>query len=177
MAYTEQDRYNAVAAWLETGTFRGAAERVGISHNTIYGWYRDHRAEWDSIANHIRELFEEEYRAKWRDLIMRGATEALERLENGDAVLDRSGEIKRVPIKGKDAATIAAIAADKMRLSLGLPTSISARTTESTHQDKLEALRQAARDKAIADGQIAEIKPEMGRAESAVPNDKQAAAA
>ena len=78
------------------------------------------------------------------DRIIIEAFEAtIDRLEHGDVILHR-GEPIRVPVKGKDAAIIGAIAFDRLRSLRNQPTSVKG-DGESMDQ-LLERFRQIARE-------------------------------
>jgi hypothetical protein len=67
-------------------------------------------------------------------------------------VRDKEGEYTmiRVPVEAKDAIVIAGIAADKLRVSLGLPNRITGRVQDNDRLEelrKLAAASRAARDK------------------------------
>jgi hypothetical protein len=75
--------------------------------------------------------FGESIKSKLAAIIDESADQALDRLKHGDVVRDsRTGDLVRVPIKGKDAAIIGAVSFDKLRLAEHQPTSIVAKTND-----------------------------------------------
>jgi hypothetical protein len=73
--------------------------------------------------------FGESIKSKLAAIIDESADQALDRLKHGDVVRDnRTGDLVRVPIKGKDAAIIGAVSFDKLRLAENQPTSIVAKS-------------------------------------------------
>lgn len=157
--YTEEDREIAVVAWVDRGSYRKAEEATGIPYPTIAGWHKQYPEWWERKAEEHRQLKEPEQQALLMEMRTSAAREVLERLEHGDMRLTAKGELKRVPVTAKDAATIYGICTDKYRVSLGQPTSIQGKA-EQTTGDKLTALKQMARDKAIESGDVAELRRE-----------------
>ncbi|MBT5219892.1 MAG: hypothetical protein HOM16_10485 [Woeseia sp.] len=69
--------------------------------------------------------FGERIKFKFAEIIDESADQTLDRLRNGDVVRDaKTGELVRVPIKGRDVAIVGAVAFDKHRLILNRPTTI-----------------------------------------------------
>ena len=85
----------------------------------------------------------------------------MERLENGDEHVNSKGEKTRVKVKAQPLAVILGITSEKRALSLGLPTSIAGKPHGD--KDRLAELKRigdnAARDRAIKEGDVAELKP------------------
>ena len=83
--------------------------------------------------------FGESIESKLASIIDAAADQALDRHQKGDVVGDnRTGDLVRVPIRGKDAAIVGAVAFDKLRLAESQPTSIV------RHEDGKEELRRLA---------------------------------
>ena len=78
--------------------------------------------------------------------------ETLDRLEHGDVVLTRDGDERRVKMKGKDAATIAAISTDKRQILLNQPTSIRGESQGmEALAEQFKALAQRMDEKVVSD--------------------------
>lgn len=114
-----------------------ACKLTGIPINTVNKWARE---DWYyEVINLIKDRMDYELDATMTAVVHKGAAEALDRLENGDVVLDRNGNQVRKPVSGKDAIMIAAIAYDKRALGRGKPTSIA---ESITTEDRLDRLKQ-----------------------------------
>jgi len=127
--YTTDQKLEACALYAIHGKAKRVSELTGIPENTITHW-KNHSDWWE---HHIVSI-----RAQTRDYTLSRIEKAIEKafdktdeaLELGDVVKvdwDRdTGEEKaiRAPVKGKDAATIAAIMIDKRQILLNQPTSI-----------------------------------------------------
>lgn len=122
--YTALQHYEAVASYLQLGTIQKVSDSLGIPHRTLTAWKATEW--WGLIASEIQEAVETELRGKWQKLVKKAQEEAMDRLERGDEIYDgRTGKMKKVRVKARDAAVIAAMGYDKQRVSLNLPTKIS----------------------------------------------------
>lgn len=155
-----EEREEAVRAYLATGDCAKAAKLTGLPERTIQTWRT--AAWWDEVAARVCQELEEAYRAGWRGCLSGALDVMQDRLEKGNYATDRGrpcyeteadGTFKRdaegrlipirVPVPAKDAIVIAGIAQDKLRLSLGLPTSITKREGD---EDRLSKLRKKAEE-------------------------------
>ena len=89
---------------------------------------------WQDLLQEHAEEIEARVRADFDRVIEKATAETIDRLEHGDVVLGKNGELKRIPVKARDAMTIGAIAYDKRRISLNLPTSISSSGTKQVEE-------------------------------------------
>ncbi len=123
------------------------SDMTGIPASTLRHWHRND-IDFQTMCQEIRVEFGESIKSKLASIIDAAADQALDRLQNGDVVRDnRTGDLVRVPIRGKDAAIVGAVAFDKLRLAESQPTSIV------RHEDGKEELRRLAQQ--IADISIA----------------------
>ena len=122
--YTLEDRYKAAAALVATGNSRAASRESNIPASTIRHW-KYHDENFKLICQEIRTALGDKIKYKYATIIDESADQVLDRLRNGDVVRDtKTGDLVRVPIKGKEAAIIGAIAFDKLRLAGNLHTKI-----------------------------------------------------
>ena len=122
--YTREDRYKAATAMVATGNSMVVSDQTGIPASTIRHWHGNDN-EFQSMCREIWAEFGDEIRSNLAQIIREAGDQALDRLRNGDVVRDtRTGELHRVPIKGKDAAIIGAVAFDKLRIAENQPTKI-----------------------------------------------------
>ena len=163
-SYTEEEKRLAVAAYVVHGTLTGAAKQCGIPRQTIQSWKKDNPTWWEKIAAEVWEQEEEKIRSKYGQIVDLGTDALLDRIENGDTRVSSKGELYKVPVSGRDMTIMVGTFQDKLNVSRGKPTSISA-VASQTISDKLEMLKQAAlkqqkelRQEAIDSGDVVSIK-------------------
>lgn len=124
-------RERAAFLYVQLGSYEAVARELGISSKSTINYWAEgtdaNREEWASWIDRFQTEYDAETMAQLRSVVRQGYSEALDRLQNGDVVLTKDGQ-ERVPMKGKDAAVIASIATDKLRLASGKPTRITATT-------------------------------------------------
>jgi hypothetical protein len=114
------------------------SDQTGIPASTLRHWNRNDE-EFRLMCQELWIEFGEGIKSKLAAIIDESADQALDRLKNGDVVRDsRTGDLVRVPIKGRDAAIVGAVAFDKLRLAESQPTSIV------RYEDTQQNLRQLA---------------------------------
>jgi len=129
--YSLEDRYKAALALTATGNSKAASRESNIPASTIRYWDNNDE-DFRLMCQEIRTEFGEKIKYKFATIIDESADQVLDRLRNGDVVRDtKSGELVRVPIKGKEAAIIGAIAFDKLRLIENQPTKIVKHETQA----------------------------------------------
>ena len=143
-----EDRYKAAAALVATSNSKAASRESGIPASTIRHWTQNDD-DFQMMCQEIRTVFGEKIKIKLAEIIDASADQTLDRIRNGDVIRDpKTGELVRVPIKGRDLAIIGAVAFDKHRLILNQPTSI---TQSSSGLDamvkKFEAIADAYNEK------------------------------
>jgi len=123
--HLREDRYKAAAALVATGNSKAASRESGIPASTIRHWSQNDD-DFQMMCQEIRIEFGEKIKIKLAEIIDKSADQTLDRIRNGDVIRDpKTGELVRVPIKGRDLAIIGAVAFDKHRLILNQPTSIT----------------------------------------------------
>ena len=130
-----ETRVNAAICWLVTGSVEKASEMSEIPPRTIRDWMK--QPWWDDVVDTAKGIKQKELDALWTGLIHKSADALRDRVDNGDSVLDKFGNIKKIPIKGKDLAFITAIAVDKRALARGQATS---RTERISIEEKLSKI-------------------------------------
>lgn len=135
--YTREDRYKAAASLFASSNSIAASRETGIPASTIRHWSLND-IEFQEMCLEIRVEFGETIKYKLAAIVNESADQALDRLENGDVIRDpKTGELVRVPVKGKDAAIIGAVAFDKLRLAESQPTSIVRHENTKEHLERL----------------------------------------
>lgn len=157
--YSDEQRKEAVRCYLVTGECEAATKLCGVPAQTINHW-KLHATWWDEVSLEVCLELEEKYRAGWRGALSGALDIMQDRLAHGNVAVhlgkpvyetNEAGEkvAVRVPIPAKDAIVIGAIAQDKLRLSLGLPSRIVAREADD---DRLSRLRKVAEEDRRARG-------------------------
>lgn len=131
--YTVEQKLQAAMTYLTTGSVWAVHKATGIPKNTISDW-KTRSSWWPDIIAQCKKVKQDELDAMFTEVIHLGIGETRDRIINGDPIYDsKTGEIKRVPMKGKDVATTAAILYDKRAVLRGDPTSIQKKeSTEDT---------------------------------------------
>ncbi len=142
--HTIENRYKAAAALLATGNSKAASRESGIPASTIRHWIHNDD-DFQMICQEIRTEYGEQIKYKFAEIIHESAKETLDRVKNGDVTRDtKTGELVRVPIKGRDLAIIGAVAFDKLRLAENQPTKIvqheSSKDSIKRFTEKFEAI-------------------------------------
>ena len=127
--YSDQDRREAVIQYAIHGSLQKVSDITGIPRTTLIGWKQHESGYWQTLLDEVRQQTEDEIEAFHTRIIKRASEEVLDRLEHGDYKLTKDGDTVRVPVAARDAATIGAISYDKRRLSLGLATNITDRSS------------------------------------------------
>jgi hypothetical protein len=147
--YTDEDKRIIGLHYMMKGSAKGAvkaaqADYPKLAVSTVNNWTK---TEWfQEILGDCEQEYERRVRGKMNAIIEAAQNETLDRLHNGDAVLGKDGEIKRVPMRGKDAMTVGAIAVDKRWLSLGKPTAITNNAGTKHLEDLAKAFEKIAKD-------------------------------
>ncbi len=164
-SYTEEEKRLAVAAYVVHGTFLGASKQCGMPYTTIQGWKKDKPAWWEKIAAEVWEQEEEKIRSKYGRVVDLGTDAQIDRIENGDTRVNSKGKLYKVPVSLRDLTIAVGTMQDKLNISRGKPTSISATASGQSLAEKMEELGQAAlrqqearKQEAIASGDVVSIK-------------------
>ncbi len=100
--YSEAEKREAVAAYVESGTFKGAAKATGIPWRTIQFWKKENPDWWSEVKASVWDLFEKKMQAQMSQVVDIGAKCLLDRLKNGDIKINSEGEEHRVPLSDED---------------------------------------------------------------------------
>ena len=111
---------------------------TGVPRQTIRIWKM--QPWWNDLVKEIQQSEDQELDGKLSKIIDRSLDAVNERLTNGDFILDsKTGTIKRVPVKMRDAHRVTTDLLDKRNLLRGKPTSITERIST---EDVLKNLAQ-----------------------------------
>ena len=120
--YTDQKKVEVVTAYLALGKAPMVEAVTGVPRGTIRTWKM--QPWWKELEADIRAEEDTELDSKLSKIVSTTLDTVVDRLENGDFILDsRSGTVKRVPVKMKDAHKVSVDLIDKRNLLRGKPTS------------------------------------------------------
>jgi hypothetical protein len=145
--YGAQERILVVAAYLIHGSVTKASETTGIPKTTIRDW--QNTEWWAPLSDEVRAEKENEFRAGFTRIIESALGQIEDRLTHGDVKLVKTKdgyEQRRVPVSARDATLVEAINYDKLRLSLNMPTSITAASTQKSVTQLSDEFRKIARE-------------------------------
>ena len=132
---SDTKRIEVATLFAVLGNLKKVAAISGISESTIRGWRKE---EWfKKLLAEIRDENDEKIDAKFTEIIDKTLDLVQERLENGDYVVTKNGDLVRKPVGIRDLSLTAAINFDKRQLVRGKPTS---RTETVTNQEQLTKL-------------------------------------
>lgn len=136
--YTDKERIEAVALYAATGSYPRVAELTGISAPTLRGWGKE---EWfHTLLEEIRAENDQAIDAKFNDIIGKALDQLGDRVENGDFVLTKDGELLRKPVAARDLSIVTAINIDKRQLLRGKPTSRTEAVANQSVEQRLLTL-------------------------------------
>lgn len=105
--HSDQIKVKAVKLYLETGNLATVADKLKISYHVVRHW--KYKTDWwDKVVQELRNEYDQFKDGKIEQLVHKSYDALGDRLDNGDYILDsRSGEVKRIPMKGKEIASVA----------------------------------------------------------------------
>ncbi len=122
--YSIEQRLAVLGTYASTGNMKKTAREIGIPEATIIYW-RDKSPWWQAHITRIRAENNDLVDAKLSEIIHKANNEQLERIDSGDEIMGKDGDMVRRKISGRDLATIGAIAFDKRQILRNQPTSIT----------------------------------------------------
>lgn len=137
--YPAERKIQACTLYFMNGSMKQTAKELGMGWNTIAGW-KNKSPWWEEVTGKLRREKQDELDAMMTNYIHEAQEQAIDRVKNGDFKLMASGELKRIPMSGRDLALTSAAFFDKRALIRGDATSISRRQDPLKEiQGKLEA--------------------------------------
>ena len=136
--WSEAKKVEVVTTYLALGKAPMTEAVTGVPRQTIRIWKM--QPWWKDLEREIRNEEDGELDAKLSRIIDKSLDAISERLDNGEFLLDsRTGSIKRVPVKMRDAARVTTELLDKRNLIRGKPTSITEKISTTDILQKLAA--------------------------------------
>ncbi len=157
--YSDEDKRQAVGLYLVLGVMSKVSEQLSIPERTLNTW-RNETEWWNELAADAKQATTDRIKASIDKTIDLAFREVQDRLENGDAILDKKGEIVRKPMTGRDAGIIAGIMVDKRQILSNQPTIITGNVDSrlSEYMSKFEELGRQMSARTI-EGEVIETKP------------------
>jgi len=109
--------------YLVYGNYNAVANELGVSRTAVRNWAN--KDWWPILLEEIKYLKNIELDSKYTHALEKSMSELMDRLENGDEVVDlKTGKKHRKKVTARDSALISAIMYDKRALLRGDPTQI-----------------------------------------------------
>jgi hypothetical protein len=106
---------------MSAGTWRKVSAMTGIPLETLYFWSK--QPWYFDVKQRILEQQDEEISTKFQKIVKKAQEEVMDRLEKGDFMMKKDGNLIRKPVSARDASVIASNAIDKRNVLVGKPTS------------------------------------------------------
>lgn len=120
--YSDAKKVEVVTTYLVLGKAPLVEAATGVPRGTIRTWKM--QPWWKEMEAEIRSEEDMELDSKLSKIVDRTLDAVVDRIEHGDYILDsRTGSVKRVPVKMKDAHKVSIDLIDKRNLLRGKPTS------------------------------------------------------
>ena len=121
--YDKDTIIQAARLYLVYGNYNRVAEELEVNRTTVRNWAN--KDWWPILVDEVKYLKNIELDSKYTHAIEKSLSELMDRLENGDVVVDtKTGKRHNKPISARDAALISGIMYDKRALLRGDPTQI-----------------------------------------------------
>lgn len=120
--HPDSKKVEVATHYLTYGNMKETQRVTGVPYTTIRLWRKS--AWWQEVEAEIRLDENAALDSKLSRLVEHSLTTVANRLEHGDFVLDsRTGEVRRIPVKMRDATRVAKDMLDQRNLVRGNPTS------------------------------------------------------
>lgn len=135
--YTADEKLAAVLAYVMTGSVKGVVRLTGLKQQIVSDW-KNNSSWWPDCYQSIKREKQEEVDGTLTTIIHAANGEMLDRIINGDEIIDKNGDAVRRKMTGKELAWVMGISFDKRALLRGDPTS---RTEKVDTRQQMEDLR------------------------------------
>lgn len=120
--YTAEEKLAAVLAYVMTGSIRGVVRLTGLKQQVVSDW-KNNSLWWPDCYMTMKRDKQEEVDGSLTTIIHAANGEMLDRIINGDEIIDKNGDAVRRKMSGKELAWVMGISFDKRALLRGDPTS------------------------------------------------------
>lgn len=149
--YTPDEKVEVAAKYIVYGNLKRVGKEVGIPYDTLKSWKK--REWWPLLVAESRKAKQDELDGSFTGIIHQAATALADRIENGNSILGKDGELHLVPMTGRDLAGVAHLMFDKRALLRGDPTSKVVRISQEEHlhrlSDKFEEIARKLSEKQV----------------------------
>lgn len=135
--WSDADKHRGAAAYVTLGSFEKASNVTGISESTLRMWAR--QDWWGEECLRVDKTDTDNLKSTYTRIAKRATEELEDRLNNGDEIVTKDGEVVKKKIGGRDLAIIAAVASDKRKQAMEQPHSVPLQSS----QEKLMALMES----------------------------------
>src|SRR3990167_9191815 len=125
--YPDEKRLEVVSLYACIGDPVRISDLTGVPCSTIRTWRRE--SWFREVLEEIREENNEKLDALFSEIVDKSQKLIQDRLENGDSVVTKNGEIVQKPIGIRDLTYVSSQTIDKRQLIRNKPTSISEKQT------------------------------------------------
>lgn len=165
--WPEKKKIEAVTTYLALGKFPFVAQVTGIPLETLRTWKK--QEWWSDLESQIRTEENQELDTKLSKIVNKSLDVVVDRLENGEFYMDKTGKVHRVPVKLKDATKVTSDLLDRRSLIRKEPARQLAEKQESVNERLLSLAEQFAaialgkdprKAEKIIEGEIIDAIPE-----------------
>ena len=131
--YSPDEKLSAALAYVVTGDTIQASELCDIPSRTIRHW-RANAEWWSDAIDYVRLTKNDELDSRLSKILEDTVKQLEERVANGNWIIDKNGNKKRVKLPAKDLVNVLQTVFEKRQILRGDPNQISAGTTESSEK-------------------------------------------
>lgn len=149
--YSAEQKMIVVTTFVLTGKTKAAAGAAGVPWDIVRAW-KTKSVWWSDAVHKVRKEKQDELDSVMTNTIHDSLDAIRDRIELGDTIRDaKTGELVRIPMKGKELAVTAAVLFDKRSLIRGDATSISSRRADPLKdiEDKLKEFAKISKVKSV----------------------------
>ena len=126
--WPQRKKVEACTIWCATGSPSIVSAQTNIPTNTLKSWMK--QDWWKDMVTDLRNADNEVLDTKLTKAMDKALEQIMDRLENGEYVLDqKTGKVKQIPVKLRDSTVALNTLLDKRQLLRKLPTKITEQTT------------------------------------------------
>lgn len=119
--YSPQQRVDVVMAYSTAGNLQAIAKQFGIPEQTLYTWRK--QVWWEPALRECLRQHDVELDMRLTGVLNKTLNHMNDRLDHGDEVLDKNGELVRKKVSFRDLAISGlGVGYDKRALNRGMPT-------------------------------------------------------
>ena len=151
--WSDRKKQEAICMWVTGMPMSQISVELNVPLETVKSWRT--KPWWDDIAKDLRSDDKQQLDAKLTKILDKTLSTMMDRLEEGEYIYDqKTGKVKRTPVKLRDATVAMNTVMDKRQLIRREPTKI---TEQSSSADQLKNL--ADQFTAFVTGQAIKAEP------------------